>query len=118
MRIKQQIAAGMAIVFLVIFLISAVVVTNYFLESKKQEAVFQALEHIAEQETGSTSDKVDSSEEVRGPENSEYDTLSERNPDFWGWIKIDGTQLSYPVMYTPDDPEHYLRRDFVSMWSR
>ena len=67
--------------FLVIFLISAVVVTNYFLESKKQEAVFQALEHIAEQETGSTSDKVDSSEEVRGPENSEYDTLSERNPD-------------------------------------
>ena len=53
--------------FLVIFLISAVVVTNYFLESKKQEAVFQALEHIAEQETGSTSDKVDSSEEVRGP---------------------------------------------------
>ena len=79
---------------------------------QKQEAVFQALEHIAEQETGSTSDKVDSSEEVRGPENSEYDTLSERNPDFWGWIKIDGTQLSYPVMYTPDDPEHYLRRDF------
>ena len=51
MRRKQQIAAGMAIVFLVIFLISAVVVTNYFLESKKQEAVFQALEHIAEQET-------------------------------------------------------------------
>lgn len=84
MRRKQQIAAGMAIVFLVIFLISAVVVTNYFLESKKQEAVFQALEHIAEQETGSTSDKVDSSEEVRGPENSEYDTLSERNPDFDG----------------------------------
>lgn len=112
MKRKQQIAAGMAIVFLVIFLISAVVVTNYFLESKKQEAAFQALEHIAEQETGSTSDKVDSSEEVCGPENSEYDTLSERNPDFWGWIKIDGTQLSYPVMYTPDDPEHYLRRDF------
>lgn len=25
---------------------------------------------------------------------------------------LDGTQLSYPVMYTSDDPEHYLRRDF------
>ena len=88
MRRKQQIAAGMAIVFLIIFLISAVVVTNYFLESKKQEAVFQALEHIAEQETGSTSDKVDSSEEVRGPENSEYDTLSERNPTFCALLQL------------------------------
>ncbi len=42
----------------------------------------------------------------------QYDVLHERNPDLFGWIRIDGTELNYPVMYTPDDPEHYLRRAF------
>ncbi len=34
------------------------------------------------------------------------------NPEIAGWIKIDGTVIDYPVMYTPDDPEKYLHRDF------
>ena len=29
-----------------------------------------------------------------------------------GWIKIDDTRVDYPVMWTPDDPEFYLRRNF------
>ena len=120
MKRKQQIAAVMAVVFLTIFLASAVVVTTYFRESKKQEAAFQELEHIAKQETSSESGRVNSSEEAGGTENSfklDFDALYERNPDFWGWIKVEDTQLSYPVMYTPDDPEHYLHRDFDGNYS-
>ena len=41
-----------------------------------------------------------------------YDVLYEKNQDLFGWIKIDGTKVNYPVMYTPDDPEHYLHRAF------
>ena len=29
-----------------------------------------------------------------------------------GWISIVGTPLNYPVMFTPDEPEYYLRRGF------
>ena len=43
-----------------------------------------------------------------------YAPLFERNPDLFGWIKIENTKLNYPVMYTPDDPEYYLRRAFDS----
>lgn len=42
----------------------------------------------------------------------EYADLVQENPDFWGWLRIEGTGVDYPVMYTPDDPEFYLRRDF------
>ena len=38
--------------------------------------------------------------------------LQEQNPDTVYWIKIEGTKLDYPVMYTPDEPERYLHKDF------
>lgn len=41
-----------------------------------------------------------------------YIKLKEKNPDTVGWIKIPGTKIDYPVMWTPDNPEKYLRADF------
>lgn len=38
--------------------------------------------------------------------------LHEQNSDIVGWIKIDDTRVDYPVMWTPNDPEFYLRRNF------
>ena len=43
--------------------------------------------------------------------------LVARNPDFVGWIKIEGTNLSFPVMYSPDRPDFYLRHDFSQEYS-
>jgi len=34
------------------------------------------------------------------------------NNDFVGWLSIEGTNIDYPVVHTPDDPEFYLRRNF------
>ena len=42
----------------------------------------------------------------------QYAALYALNNDFFGWVRIDGTPIDYPVMYTPKDPEHYLRRGF------
>jgi len=42
----------------------------------------------------------------------EYAMLYELNPDIVGWLSIEGTRVDYPVMQTPYDPNHYLRRDF------
>lgn len=40
-----------------------------------------------------------------------------KNPDFAAWIKIEDTVVDYPVMYTPDDREKYLHRDFEERYS-
>ena len=42
----------------------------------------------------------------------QYARLYEMNPDFFGWLSIEGTEIDYPVMYSPDRPEHYLNRAF------
>lgn len=40
----------------------------------------------------------------------QYEELSRQNVDMIGWIKIDGTEIDYPVMYTGDD--FYLSHNF------
>lgn len=43
--------------------------------------------------------------------------LFEQNPDCVGWICIPDTEVDYPVMHTPADPQKYLRRDFYGQYS-
>lgn len=49
---------------------------------------------------------------------TEYAVLSEENSDFAGWLHVDNTEIDYPVMYTPDDPEYYLHRAFDTSYSQ
>ena len=36
----------------------------------------------------------------------------DKNEDIIGWLKIEGTRLDYPLMYTPEEPEKYLHLNF------
>ncbi len=40
------------------------------------------------------------------------------NGDCIGWLSIDGTNISYPVMHTPKEPQKYLRRNFYGKYSQ
>lgn len=52
-------------------------------------------------------------------ENAErFAYLTELNDDFAAWINIEDTGICYPVMYTPDDPDYYLKRDFYKADSK
>ena len=45
------------------------------------------------------------------------ENLFEKNSDMICWIDIEDTDINYPVMYTPDNPEYYLHRDFDGEYS-
>lgn len=44
--------------------------------------------------------------------------LITENADCIGWLSIDGTNISYPVMHTPEEPQKYLRRSFYGQYSQ
>lgn len=46
-----------------------------------------------------------------------YGEFYEKNSDFVGWIRIDGTNINYPVMQTLDNPDYYLKHNFEHEYS-
>lgn len=103
----------LAFLCLGLFLLSAVRLAVYFQEGRRTEAAFQALAQSAEespQQKPPAQDAIQENEQA--PSLPAYESLHERNPDYWGWLRIEGTQIDYPVMYTPEEPEKYLHRDF------
>ena len=46
-----------------------------------------------------------------------YQALYDQNNDFVGWIKIDNTMISYPVMQSIDNPDFYLKHGFDKGYS-
>ena len=46
-----------------------------------------------------------------------YGRLFEQNQDFIGWINIPDTNIDYPVMQTPSNPDFYLKHGFDKEYS-
>ena len=43
--------------------------------------------------------------------------LLSMNSECFGWISISGTNINYPVMHTPSNPQKYLNRNFYGEYS-
>lgn len=78
---------------------------TFYLEYK-DKSIQQYLQNLLNQ------DSVASEEYL-----AKYDELYQENNDFVGWIKVEDTQIDYPVMHTPNDAEYYLRKDFYGDYS-
>ena len=44
--------------------------------------------------------------------------LLSMNPDCFGWLSIAGTNINYPVMHTPNEPQKYLNKNFYGKYSQ
>ncbi len=51
------------------------------------------------------------------PQGRNLAPLYAQNRDFLGWLCIPGTEIDYPIMHTPSNPQKYLRRSFDGKYS-
>lgn len=105
----------------VILCFSLLMIVKTMSRSKNEEKVFEDLyekyEAIEERKKNFISDKSSNIAEdtINNPvevEPSIYDEFHALNGDYIAWLKVENTNINYPVMYTPDEPEFYLRRGF------
>ena len=101
---------------------------HYFIDSREQRQTYENLaeEFVLESTptpesntpaknsspTENSSEPAESVSLTTAPPRHDLAALAAENADCVGWLTIPDTGIDYPVMHTPDDPEHYLRRDF------
>jgi len=108
---------ALLIMFLGIFVFSGLVLADYWLDSRHQQQEHEQLRellHTTEMQPESLPSHITVIDPKTGEERSilrQYEALYESNPDFIGWVCIDGTRINYPVLQS-DIKDYYLRRDF------
>lgn len=85
-------------------------------ERQKEKEDFAAVSQIAEPTVTAAQTETEPTEQPAAERNIQ--ALITENADCIGWLSIDGTNISYPVMHTPSDPQKYLRRNFYGKYSQ
>ena len=85
-------------------------------EQQKEKEDFAAVSQIAEPTVTAAQTESEPAEQSAAERNIQ--ALITENADCIGWLSIDGTNISYPVMHTPSDPQKYLRRNFYGKYSQ
>ena len=140
MNKRRIIGICLIIVFSVSAIVSGRLFWKEYRDAKASEEAFSSLAGLV-QDTGQNGGEDDSTGDctdttgIRTPDSDavlsdeemaveeaakayeKYGVLYEQNNDFVGWIQIDGTNINYPVMQTPDNPDYYLKHSFEKTWS-
>ena len=101
--------------------LSGVKIYSELREQQKEKEDFEAVVKIAELAMSEApTESVTDAETGPSAEPTERNiqALIAANADCIGWLSIDGTNISYPVMHTPEEPQKYLRRSFYGEYSQ
>ncbi len=126
MNMKKVLFILVLAALLAAFGISAFMVGSYLLDGREQAKRNEELAQMVQQarptepvsqETvpGQETVPSDAPIAIRDPETgilNEYLGVHGLNNDMVGWLQIPNTELNYPVMQTPSDPNFYLDKDF------
>ncbi len=121
MKTGKIIYFGAIAILLLIFLGSAIYVGSYFYEGHKQQSEYDDLASIVESiQAGTRPTEADTPQPTETTPDGEvvpgilpeYEALHKMNGHMVGWIKIEDTQVNYPVMQSPEQKDFYIDHNF------
>ena len=125
-------------VFSIIILLCVVSIVSQKITEHKEKTEFEKLAEIVTEETTNTDTETetirkpnllkvsDSDDEFQTEQPVYYTTYYEphsiselvsMNSECFGWISIADTNINYPVMHTPSNPQKYLNKNFYGEYS-
>ena len=124
------------LVLAAVFLYSGGALLDYYLDSRESQQTYDEIRDIKGDYTRPTYDPQATvpSEAATAPTESPYTTVTDpetgepvevlkefaqlytENPDIVGWLTIPDTNVDYPVVHRPEDPDWYLHRDFYGKY--
>lgn len=122
---KKEILIVLSVVLVVVIVACGLWLGYYAVDSQHQKQTYETLakDFLLEEPKSSLSLEDNSSGESSAagetmatlttvPPRHDLAALQAENSDCVGWLTIPDTTVDYPVVWTPEKPEHYLRRDF------
>ena len=88
---KKAIAIILIVVLAGGFIFGAYMLIKTLITAENERKKFESVVNIIDSEKGTEVNEATGT--LR-----KYDPLYERNKDFFGWLKIEGTKIDYPVM--------------------
>lgn len=108
------------LLFVAIMILSVGMIAKEYRERQQDIKGFEKLEEIiTEAKQTEMTDDVEQTETPQEQKQSSRNLtpLFEANGDCIGWICIPNTAVNYPVMFTPKEPQKYLRKNFDGEYS-
>lgn len=114
---RKIIYSALIVLCLAVALLSSWMIYQHLKESEKQAEIYDALaNHVSLKEVeyqDSAANTATETSENQAPDIlPEYTEIYEQNSDMVGWIYIADTNINYPVMQSPEDPNFYLKHSF------
>lgn len=108
---------GLTFTFALLFVLSIGMLIRDLVRSARErwanEALVQQVEQEIPQEAESSETSGgDSTSAQTSARERNYQSLVQENSHLAAWLIIEGIEMDYPVLYTPEEPEYYLRRAF------
>lgn len=120
-KIKVKKLDNNIILPLIILLVFILCASSYYLIStlvkdKKENDEFKDLEQVIIENEKDENDEIrENNSNIANYSSLDLNTLKTQNNDLIGWIKIDNTNINYPVM---QNGNYYLRKNFYKNYSK
>ena len=129
-NMKKEFLIVLSVVLVVVIVACGLWLGCYAVDSQHQKQTYETLakDFLLEEPKSSLSLAEDDSSGESSAAGETMVTLTtapprhdlaalQSDPDCVGWLTIPDTSVDYPVVWTPSDPEHYLRRDFYGNYA-
>ena len=130
-NMKKEFLIVLSVVLVVVIVACGLWLGYYAVDSQHQKQTYETLAEdflLEEPESSLSLAENDSPEQssttqetvvtlTTAPPRHDLAALQSENPDCVGWLTIPDTTVDYPIVWTPNDPEHYLRRDFYGNYA-
>lgn len=129
-NMKKEFLIVLSVVLVVVIVACGLWLGYYAVDSQHQKQTYETLaeDFLLKEPAPSLSLEDNSSGEssavgepvvtlTTAPPRHDLAALQTENSDCVGWLTIPDTTVDYPIVWTPNDPEHYLRRDFYDSYA-
>ena len=113
------------LLLIVTLAISSYFIIKEFAENKKEIDIYKDLQEVVIEELSNSNEDDKNSNKENNEENNEeninskynLENIAKINSDIIGWIKIEGTNIDYPVMQNMQNGDYYLHRNIYKNYS-